>query len=83
MEIQPKVTMYTTDWCPYCVSAKRFLDSKGVEYQVVNIEQNEDAAEYVMSVNGGNRTVPTIQIEGKGVYTNPSRDQLKELLNLI
>ena len=83
MKEQPKVTMYTTDWCPYCVSAKRYLDSKGVEYEVVNIEQNEDAAEYVMSVNGGNRTVPTIQIDGVGTYTNPSRDQLKQLLNLI
>lgn len=80
--VQPKVTMYTTDWCPYCVSAKRFLDSKKVTYDVINIEQDEKAAEYVMSVNEGNRTVPTIEIEGKGAFTNPSREQLKELLRL-
>ena len=79
---QPKVTMYSTDWCGYCRTARRFLDSAGVAYNVVNIEQDEDAAEYVMSVNGGNRTVPTIEIEGKGVFTNPSRAQLVQLLEL-
>ncbi|HEX2911909.1 MAG TPA: mycoredoxin [Chloroflexia bacterium] len=79
----PKVVMYATDWCGYCHSTKRFLERKGVPYEVVNIEQNEEAAEYVMSVNGGNRTVPTIEIEGKGVYTNPSPQQLTELLNLL
>ena len=79
----PKVTMYTTDWCGFCRSIKRFLDGKGVEYELVNIERDEKAAEYVMSINGGNRTVPTIAIEGKGVYTNPSPQKLTELLELL
>ncbi len=78
-----KVKVYMTDWCGYCHSAKRFLDKNGVPYETVNIEHNEDAAEFVMNVNGGNRTVPTIEIEGKGVYTNPSRQQLIELLDLV
>ena len=79
----PKVKMYSTTWCGYCRNTKRFLEKSGVAYEEINIEQDEDAAEYVMTVNGGNRTVPTIEIEGKGVYTNPSREQLTELLNLI
>lgn len=78
-----KVKMYTTDWCGYCRTTKRFLDSKNVEYELINIEHDEEAAEYVMNANGGNRTVPTIEIEGKGIYTNPSREQLSQLLNLI
>ena len=77
-----KVKVYMTDWCGYCHSAKRFLDRNGVPYETINIEHDEEAAEFVMSVNDGNRTVPTIEIEGKGVYTNPSREQLKELLSL-
>ncbi len=79
---QPKVTMYTTDWCGYCRNTKRFLDKAGVVYETINIEHDEDAAEYVMKANGGNRTVPTIEIEGRGVYTNPSAAQLSELLGL-
>ena len=78
----PKITMYTTDWCPYCVSTKRFLNNKGIPFDEINVEHDEDAAEFVMNANGGNRTVPTINIEGLGVYTNPSPRQLTELLQL-
>ena len=78
----PKITMYTTDWCPYCVSTKRFLNNKGIPYEEVNVEYDEDAAEFVMNANGGNRTVPTLNIEGIGVYTNPSPKKLTELLQL-
>ena len=78
----PKVKMYMTDWCGYCRVAKRFLDSKGVPFEMVNVDENEDAAELVTRINGGYRIVPTIEIEGKGVYTNPSRQQLSELLEL-
>jgi mycoredoxin len=75
--------MYMTDWCGYCRVAKRFLDSKGVPFEMVNVDENEDAAELVTRINGGYRIVPTIEIEGKGVYTNPSRQQLSELLELV
>lgn len=79
----PKVRMYVTEWCGYCRTTKRFLDSKGVEYEMVNVDENEEAADLVTRINGGYRIVPTVEIEGKGVYTNPSRQQLTELLNLI
>lgn len=78
----PKITMYTTDWCPYCNSTKRFFNNKGIPFEEINVEQDEAAAEFVMNANGGNRTVPTITIEGLGVYTNPSPKQLTELLHL-
>lgn len=54
------VKVYSTTWCPDCVAAKRALDSKGIAYEEINIEQDEAAAEYVMSVNGGKRSVPTL-----------------------
>jgi mycoredoxin len=54
------ITMYTTTWCPDCKAAKRALDSKGLSYTEVNIEEVEDAAEIVMRVNGGKRSVPTL-----------------------
>ena len=54
------ITMYTTTWCGDCQAAKRALTTKGIPYQEINIEQDEQAAEYVMSVNGGRRSVPTL-----------------------
>ena len=54
------IKMYTTSWCPDCVAAKRALSAKGLAYEEINIEQDEQAAQYVMSVNGGRRSVPTL-----------------------
>ena len=30
--------MYTTDWCGYCVRAKALLDSRGLEYEEINLD---------------------------------------------
>lgn len=54
------IKMYTTSWCSDCVAAKRALTNKGLEFEEINIEQDEQAAQFVMSVNGGRRSVPTL-----------------------
>lgn len=56
----PTITMYTTSWCPDCTATKRALSSKGIAYTEVNIEEVEDAAQKVMDINGGRRSVPTL-----------------------
>ncbi len=56
----PLITMYTTSWCGDCVAAKRYLGAKGIAYAEVDIEQDERAAELVMELNGGKRSVPTL-----------------------
>lgn len=71
-------TMYMTSWCPYCRNVKRWLDTHNVPYTAVNIEENEDAARFVMSVNGGNQTVPTVVFPDKSVITNPNAAQLAQ-----
>ena len=54
------VTMYTTVWCGYCQRLKAQMGREGIEYSEVDIEQDEQAALFVETVNGGNRTVPTL-----------------------
>ena len=54
--------MYTTQWCGYCKRLKRDLNDAGVHFEEVDIEVVADAAEKVAQVNGGNHTVPTLQI---------------------
>ena len=66
------LVMFTTTWCGYCVRLKRFLDREGIGYREVNIEDDPVAADFVMSVNGGNRTVPTLQFPSGSALTNPS-----------
>jgi mycoredoxin len=72
--------MYTTSWCGYCVRLKDGLAREGIPYTEVNIETDPDAAETVMRVNGGNRTVPTLVFADGTALTNPSLAQVKAQL---
>jgi mycoredoxin len=74
------LTMYSTTWCGYCMRLKRMLDREGIAYAEVNIEEDPAAADLVMTVNGGNRTVPTVVFPDGAALTNPSIDQVKAAL---
>jgi mycoredoxin len=74
------LTMYSTTWCGYCMRLKRMLDREGIAYAEVNIEEDPEAAAFVMRVNGGNRTVPTVVFPDGAALTNPSIDQVKAAL---
>jgi mycoredoxin len=77
------VTMYTTSWCGFCSRLKRGLQSEGIAYDEVNIEEVEGAAELVMAKNGGNRTVPTLVFADGSALTNPSVADVREQLARI
>ena len=66
------ITMFTTPWCGYCAGLKAGLDRQGIDYTEVNIERHPGSADYVMSVNGGNQTVPTVVYPDGTSATNPS-----------
>jgi mycoredoxin len=71
------ITMYSTPWCGYCHRLKTQLDREGIGYTVVDIEQDEAAAEFVMTANGGNQTVPTVRFADDSTLTNPTIVQVK------
>jgi mycoredoxin len=74
------VVMYTTTWCGYCKNLKRQMQGAGVSFSEVNIEDVPGAADFVMSVNGGNQTVPTLLFPDGGALTNPTLNQVKDKL---
>jgi len=74
------VTMYSTTWCGYCRRLRSQLDREGIAYLVVDIEQVPEAADYVMSVNDGNQTVPTLVFPDGTAATNPSLAEVKARL---
>jgi glutaredoxin 3 len=58
----PNVTMYTTAVCPYCIRAKQFLQSRGVErIDEIRIDMQPDERIKMMQLTG-RRTVPQIFI---------------------
>ena len=75
-----QLTMYTTPWCGFCRNLKNQLARVGIEMTEVDIERDPAAAEYVMSVNGGNQTVPTILFPDGSAMVNPSAAQVQQRL---
>ena len=74
------LTVYTTSRCGFCHRLKTVLTSNGISYDEVDIEQDPAAAEFVGSVNGGNRTVPTVKFADGSTLTNPSAAEVEAKL---
>jgi mycoredoxin len=75
-----QLIMYTTSWCGFCRNLKRQLNKAGIEVSEVDIEHDQAATDYVMSVNGGNQTVPTILFPDGTTLVNPSAAQVRARL---
>ena len=75
-----QLIMYTTSWCGFCRNLKKQLAREGIDISEVDIEHDQSAADYVMSVNGGNQTVPTILFPDGTALVNPSAAQVRSRL---
>ena len=64
---QPKITMYSTGVCPYCVRAEALLKSKGVAVDEKIRIDLDPAQRDLMMQKTGRRTVPQIYIGDKHV----------------
>ena len=78
-----QLIMYTTPCCGFCRNLKKQLARDGIEMTEVDIEQDLAAAEFVMSVNGGNQTVPTVVLPDGTTLVNPSATQVRERLAAV
>ena len=79
------LTIYSKTVCPYCVNAKNYLKSKNVPFREINIEQDQEAREFIQQQ--GLRTVPQIFMDGKifvsGGWTGLSKMTAEEILSEI
>jgi mycoredoxin len=74
------ITVYTTSWCGFCHRLRTALKSDAIPYDEIDIDHDSAAAEFVSSVNGGNRTVPTVKFADGSTLTNPSAADVKAKL---
>jgi glutaredoxin 3 len=58
----PKVVIYTTPFCPYCLMAKRLLGNKGVAFEEIDVSGDHQLRAQMTAKAGGRRTVPQIWI---------------------
>jgi glutaredoxin 3 len=61
-DFMPKVVVYSTAFCPYCVRAKMLLEHKGVSYEEIRVDQDRDRMMEMMQ-RSQRRTVPQIFID--------------------
>jgi glutaredoxin 3 len=61
MSTQPKVTIYTTPYCPYCHAAKALLKNKGVSFDEIDVQDSSLRQQMMLRANG-RYTVPQIFI---------------------
>ena len=66
-----RVTVYTTQMCPYCVQAKRLLGERSIPYEEIDVGNDVGLRDEMIERAGGKRTVPQIFIDGAhvGGYT--------------
>lgn len=78
--MSPKITMYSADWCGDCRRSKRLLDLLQVDYHLIDVETDAAAAQKVIEINGGFRSIPVIVFQDGSHLTEPSDKALKQKL---
>jgi glutaredoxin 3 len=63
---QPAVTVYVSDWCPYCRRAKDLLAQKSLTFDEINVDDDPKFREQMIA-RSNRRTVPQIFIGEKHV----------------
>jgi mycoredoxin len=73
-----QIVMYTTAWCPDCRRAKFFMKRKKVDFLEIDLNEDKKAAAFVMELNNGNRSVPTIIFPDGSRLVEPTESELDE-----
>ena len=72
-----QIVMYTTENCSDCTRAKRFFEVNRIPYLRVGLEDNPEATEFVLQINDGHRSVPTIVFPDGSILVEPNWEELK------
>lgn len=61
-----KVVLYTTNYCPYCFAAKKFLQSKKVPFEEIDVTGDDAIRDKLLKMSG-QMTVPQIFADGRSI----------------
>ncbi len=75
-----KVKVYSTPSCPYCVTLKQFLEEKGIEFQYIDVAQDEIARKEMVEKTG-QMGVPVVDIDGE-IIVGFDKPKINKLLNI-
>ena len=72
-----QIVMYSTHTCSDCMRAKAFFEANAIPFLRVFIEDDDEATNFVMSINNGYQSVPTIIFPDGSVLIEPSWNELQ------
>lgn len=75
--VPTQIVMYTTEYCSDCLRAKKFFEANNIPHLRVGLEGNRAATEFVMQVNHGYRSVPTIVFPDGSILVEPNWEELR------
>jgi len=73
-----QIVMYTIEYCGDCYRAKAYFEKHKIPYLEIGLRGNEEATKFVMSLNNGNRSAPTIVFPDGSMLVEPSLPELNE-----
>ena len=76
------IQIYGADWCGDCRRAKKFLISHEIPFKWIDIENDKEGEHYVLEVNQGMRSIPTIRFEDGSLLVEPSNMEISRKLGL-
>ncbi len=74
------IKVYSTPTCAYCVTLKKFLKEKNIEFEDVDVSQSETALQEMID-QSGQMGVPVVNIDGQ-IVMGFNRHKIMELLNI-
>ncbi|OGZ33017.1 MAG: NrdH-redoxin [Candidatus Portnoybacteria bacterium RBG_13_40_8] len=74
------VKVYSTPTCPYCVTLKNFLKERNIQFEDIDVSQNE-IAQKEMIEKSGQYGVPVVDIDGE-IIIGFDQDKIKKLLKI-
>ena len=67
--------LYVKTWCPWCVSAREWLDSRSYKYELIDVEATKADYETMIRISGQSKT-PTLVLEDGAVLPDFGPDEL-------
>ena len=81
--METKIIFYGAPWCGDCIRSRQVFKKQNVDYQYIDIDQDPQAADKVVKINGGNRSIPTIVFPDGEVLVEPSNQILQNKLTQL
>ncbi len=81
-EMENAITIYGTWWCGDCTRARRFFDRNNISYRWVDIDNDENGENFVLTTNSGMRSVPTILFANGSILVEPTEAEMRQALGI-